>query len=112
MSVDLRALLAKGTPDDFGSVQTVHEEDGKLILGKVSDIEPLLKANAEQRAMSSRVQKKGDLHHVMRIDQDVLEAVCTKHGLNFFDSDDAKKVLQILKGPEFSVFRVYDGDIL
>lgn len=88
-----------------------HEEDGKIIVSYEQDIEAVLKANHEQRAMSSRLARKGDMHHVMRVPTVVLMQIAQKTGLDFFDPEDAKKILEILKGPEYAAFRVYEGDI-
>jgi muconolactone delta-isomerase len=94
-----------------GMRTTYHEQDGKIILDYSQDIEATLKANHEQRAMSSRLARKGDMHHVMRVPRVILMKICEEHHLNFFEPDDAKKVLEILKRPEFAAFRVYDGQI-
>lgn len=96
---------------ETGMRTTYHEEEGKIILNYTQDIEAVLKANHEQRAASSRVAKKGDMHHVMRVPQVVLMEIQKRTGLDFFKPEDAKEILKILKGPEFVAFRVYDGAI-
>lgn len=88
-----------------------YEEDGKIILKYSEDLETLLKANHEQRAESSVFAKKGDLHHVMRVPQTVLMKIAQETGLDFFNPEDAKQILQILKRPEYAPFRVYAGKI-
>lgn len=94
-----------------GMKTTYHEEDGKMILQYEQDIETVLKVNHEQRAATSRFQKKGDLHHVMRVPTVVLMQIAQQTGLDFFNPEDAKAILQILKRPEYAQFRTYDGQI-
>ena len=47
----------------------------------------------------------------MRVPMIVIEKICNDHGLNFFDKEDAKRILQILKGNEFKYFRTTDKPI-
>ncbi len=93
------------------TTQFIDHADGSLTVYREQDIEPILKANAEQRAMESTASKRGEFHHVMRVPMIVIEKICAEHHLNFFDKDDAKKVLQLLKGNEFKYFRTTDKPI-
>lgn len=97
--------------DDTGTTITYHEEEGKMILNYQQDIETLLKVNHEQRAATSRFEKKGDMHHVMRVPTTVLMKIAQETGLDFFNPEDAKAILQILRRPEYAQFRTYDGQI-
>jgi hypothetical protein len=90
---------------------TYHEEEGKIILNYQEDLEALLKANHEQRQARSRLDKKADLHHVMRVPQVILMKIMQETGLDFFKPEDAKLILEILKGPEYAAFRTYPGQI-
>lgn len=89
----------------------IDHPDGSVTYYREEDVEPILKANAAQRAMRSTVEKKGDLHHVMRVPMIVIEDICNKNHLNFWDKDDAKKIMAILKGPEFAFFRTTPGKL-
>lgn len=88
-----------------------HEEDDKIVVSYEQDIETVLKVNHEQRAMTSRLARKGDLHHVMRVPTVVLMQIAQETGLDFFKPEDAKAILEILKRPEYAAFRTYDGQI-
>lgn len=95
-----------------GTVTTYHEEEGRIFLQHHHpDLEVLQKFNAEQMASRSVFDKKGDMHHVMRVPQAILTKICAETGLDFFDKDDAKKILNILKRPEYACFRTYPGKI-
>lgn len=95
-----------------GTITKYREEEGKIILAhEFPDANAVEKLNAEQRASRGRFEKKGDMHHVMRVPQAVLTKICAETGLDFFNKDDAKKILSILKGPEYTKFRTYDGNI-
>lgn len=88
-----------------------HEEDGKIIVSYEQDIEAVLKANHEQRATRSVFDKKGEMHHVMRVPRVVIMKICERTGLDFFKPEDAKEIMKILRGPEFAAFRTYPGKI-
>jgi len=101
--------MITNSPD--GMRTAYHEEEGKMIVSYEQDIETVLKVNHEQRAMSSRLARKGDMHHVMRVPTVVLMQIAQQTGLDFFNPDDAKRILEILKRPEYAAFRTYDGQI-
>lgn len=95
-----------------GSLLTYREQEGKILIEQHHpDASVVEKLNAEQMAARGRFSKKGDFHHVMRIPQAVLTKICADTGLDFFNPDDAKKILKILKGPEYRAFRTYEGQI-
>ncbi len=93
------------------TTQFIDHADGSLTVYREQDVEPILKANAEQRALEAKGSKRGDFHQVMRVPMIVIEKICNDHGLNFFDKEDAKRILQILKGNEFKYFRTTDKPI-
>jgi hypothetical protein len=97
--------------DETGTSTTLHEEEGKLIVRYEQDVEAVIKANHEQMVRRSRVEKKGDFHHVMRVPTVILQKICQETGLDFFNKDDAKQILEILKRPEYAAFRTYPGQI-
>lgn len=90
---------------------TYHEEDGKIILNYTEDVETLLKVNHEQRESRSVLERKGDFHHVMRVPHTILMKIQQETGLDFFNKEDAKAILEILKRPEYAQFRTYNGNI-
>ena len=95
-----------------GTVVRYHEEGSKIILAhEHPDLERLQRANAEMRNTRSRLDKKGDLHHVMRVPQAIITKICIDTGLDFFNPEDAKEILKILKRPEYAQFRTYSGQI-
>lgn len=98
--------------DETTGIDTkIVEEDGKLIVSYTADVEAVIKANHAQMVSRSRVEKKANMHHVMRVPTVILQKICQDTGLDFFNKDDAKKILEILKGPEYAAFRTYPGQI-
>lgn len=97
------------SPD--GMRTAYHEEGEKIIVSYEQDVETVMKVNHEQRAATSRVAKKGDMHHVMRIPLVILQKIQNETGLDFFNPVDAKEILKILKRPEYACWRTYDGAI-
>ncbi len=93
------------------TTQFIDHADGSITVYREQDVEPILKANAEQRALESPGSRRGEFHHVMRVPMIVLEKICNEHHLNFFDKADAKKIMQILKGNEFQYFRTTNKPI-
>jgi hypothetical protein len=100
----------KATNED-GMRTAYHEEGGKIIVSYEQDIEAVLKACHEERQARSVFDKKGDMHKVMTVPRVVIMKICEQTGLNFFDSNDAKEIMKILRRPEFAAFRVYPGKI-
>ena len=98
---------------DDGSKIFYEEIEGKIVLTtEHPDTTELEKHCAEQRALSKgKFEKKGAFHHVLKPPKWLLTKICAEHNLNFFDSEDAKKILKILKRPEYAKFRTYDGNI-
>lgn len=96
-----------------GSIIKYKEEEGKIVLvTEHSDTKHLEKFCAEERANSKgKFEKKNDFHRVMKIPLSLLTKISAETGLDFFDKDDAKKILEILKAPEYEKFRTYKGKI-
>lgn len=95
-----------------GTVIRYHEDGNRIILAhEHPDLEAVQRANAEMRNTRSRLSRKADLHHVMRVPQAIITKICLETGLDFFNPDDAKEILRILKGPEYAQFRTYGGQI-
>ena len=95
-----------------GSKIKYKEEEGKILLiTEHPDTKALEKMCAEVSADRGTTGKRGDMHHIMRIPQAVLTKICAETGLNFFDTNDSKLILAILKGPEYRKFRTYAGNI-
>lgn len=81
---------------------TAHDlgRDG-IGLKTYQDVEPHLeyakkcrRADAENRG---RFGKRGDMRRTMAIPFNILMQVSNKHHLNFFDPEDAKKILKVVK---------------
>src|ERR1700685_2018657 len=81
---------------------TAHAlEDGAIGVHTYQDVEPHLeyaakcrRADAENRG---RFGKRGEMRRTMAIPFGILMEVSNKHNLNFFDSEDSKKILKIVK---------------
>ena len=80
---------------------TYKEEDGKIGVQTYQDVEPHLeyakacrRVDAEDRG---RFGKRGDLRRTMSIPFVIIQEICAKHGLNFYQPEDAKKILSIAK---------------
>ena len=96
-----------------GSLIKYGEQDGKIYLETHHpDTKSVEKYAAEMRAKNGGAfTKKNDLHHVMTIPQAILTKICAETGLDFFDNEDSKLILEILKSPEYAKFRTYGGKI-
>ena len=80
---------------------TYHEQDDKVLIHTYQDVEPHLeyakacrRVDAEDRG---RFGKRGDLRRTMSIPMVIIQEICAKHGLNFYEKEDAKKILSIAK---------------
>jgi len=89
--------------------QTYHEQDGKILIHTYQDVEPHLeyakacrRVDAEDRG---RFGKRGDLRRTMSIPFNIIQEICAKHGLNFYQPEDAKKILAIAKR-DYPAFKV------
>lgn len=81
-------------------------EDEKYVLHYSHDVQPLLDANAKERALGGGAfEKKGEFRKVMRIDTVTLMDICLKYHLDFFKPEDCKVIMKILKGEEYKKFR-------
>ena len=96
-----------------GSLIKYGEQDGKIYLETHHpDMKSVEKYCSEMRATNGGAfDKKADLHHVMRIPSAILTKICADTGLDFFDTEDSKTILAILKGPQYAKFRTYAGKI-
>ena len=90
---------------------SVKEENGKIHVVHTQDIEAVIKANHDQLSQRSVFDRKGEFNHIMRVPHVVLMEIQQKYNLDFFDKDDAKVILGILKSPEYSVFRTAPGKL-
>lgn len=87
---------------------TYHEEDGKSIINSYQDVEPHLEYAAQCRREDAERRgafgKRQEMRRTMSVPFNVIEGICNKYNLNFFEPDDAKVILKILKGPEYKGF--------
>ena len=81
--------------------QRYYEQDGKILIETYQDVEPHLeyakacrRVDAEDRG---RFGKRGDMRRTMSIPFNIIQEICAKHGLNFYEPQDAKKILAIAK---------------
>ena len=80
---------------------TAHENGDDLVLRTYQDVEPhmeyaakLRRADAEERG---RFGKRPDFHKTMSLPFNIIQQICAKHRLDFFNSEDAKKITAIAK---------------
>ena len=80
---------------------TYKEEDENILINSYQDVEPHIeyakacrRVDAEDRG---RFGKRGDLRRTMSIPMNVLMMVCQEHHLDFWNKDDAKKILKIVR---------------
>lgn len=85
-----------------------HEQGSSLLLHYSQDVEPILNDAARSRrfhAEQTSFAKRGEFRRIFSISPVILMDICQKHHLNFYDSHDAKKIMKILKRPEYKLFR-------
>lgn len=80
-------------------------ENGDLILSYHQDVEPQLEEAKAARNAICTVEKKSEFRRTMTIPFNVLLEICTKYNLNFYEPEDAKVILKILKGSDYKNFR-------
>lgn len=104
--MDAKAVL------DSAHQQTYHEEDDKIIVNSYQDVEPHLEYAAKCRRVDAeergRFGSRGDMHRTMSVPFNVILAVAQRLGIaqgRIFESDHMKRIVQELKGPEFTAFR-------
>lgn len=88
---------------------TAHEQDDKLILNYYKDMEPALQyASDARRVEAEQSTRKSEFRHVMRVEPEVILAVCNKLGIEYyqaFDKEYSGRIWEELKRPEFKLFR-------
>lgn len=87
----------------MSDVKVTGDEDaeGNVLVRSYQDVEPHLEYAAKMRRADAEDRgafgKRKELHPTMSVPFNVIQTICAKTGLNFFDSEDAKKILVILK---------------
>ena len=87
------------------------EEGQETVLRYTQDVEPVLNAAADARREDRErgaFQKTYDMKRTAIIPFVVLMEIERKYGLNYTNSDDAKVISKILKGPDYAKFRTTD----
>lgn len=88
-----------------------HVSDGNVIVERIQDIEPIIEANKADLCASTSGWG-GDLHHVARIPNIVIEKWCKERGFKFEDFiRDKSLTKKLLNDPENSMFRTKAGRI-
>lgn len=88
-----------------------HERDDDLVLQYYQDVEPVLDAAAAARREDrerTAFQKSSEFKRTMIIPFNILMKITQETGLDFYQPEDAKVILKILKGPEYARFRTTD----
>jgi len=80
---------------------TAHEDGDNLVLQTYQDVEPAMEyAKARRREDAEnrgRCGRMGDMHMTMSIPFNIIQTICAQYGLDFFNADDAKKIVAIAK---------------
>jgi hypothetical protein len=87
---------------------TAHNDGKNIVLQTYQDVEPHMeyaakcrRADAEHRGKAG---KRGDMRRTMSIPLNTLMEISNQYHLNFFEPEDAKKILKIAKR-DYPVFK-------
>lgn len=90
-------------------VVTAHEQDGNTLLHYYQDVEPHIeyaaKCRREDAERRGAFGKRQEFRRTMAVPFNVILKICNETGLNFFEPEDAKHILRILKNPDYRAFR-------
>lgn len=89
-----------------------QENDEAVVLHYEQDVEPIMDSCAALRREDSTLARKSDFRRTMQVPMIVIQAICDKHKLDFFNPEHAKVIMEKLKGPEFKVFRTVNDKVL
>jgi hypothetical protein len=93
---------------------TIKEEDGATLVHTYQDVEPHIEYAKKCRRVDSedrgRFGKRGDLRRTMSIPMSILMQVCQENRLDFYNKEDAKKILKIVKR-DYPVFKTTNDKI-
>ena len=88
---------------------TYHEQDGNIVVNSYQDVEPAMeyaaKARRADREERGAFGKRKELHRTMSVPFNVIQMICVKHSLDFFNPEHSRAILKILKTPEYAAFR-------
>lgn len=87
-----------------------EENDEAVVLHYTEDVEPVM--DSCHAARREDTGKKGEFRRTMQVPMIVIQAICDKHNLDFFNAEHAKVIMEKLKGPEFKVFRTVNDKVL
>lgn len=91
---------------------TAHEDDERVVLHYTEDVEPIMDACAALRREDSTLGTKGEFRRVMQVPMVIIQSICDRDKLDFFNPDHAKLIMERLKAPEFKVFRTVNDKVL
>ena len=94
---------------DGGVLTTYHEEDGKTIVKRETDLTPLLEANKRQYNDVSRSGRMGDFVHVGRVDSVILDKWSKEDGINYLSPENKGMLLKKLEQRENRLFKTHPG---
>lgn len=97
-------------PESTVNTSMKIDGDGRLIVQRFHDVEPLLDHLAELRATTNGKSQSGEMYHVGDLDPVVVEDYMKQAGITFheFLTDDVH-IKRILMNPDYSKFRVWQG---
>lgn len=88
----------------------LHVQDGNIIFNRVQDCAPILKDAAERR--QNGVVGSSDFKHAASFPKVVVETYLNTHGITFEEfMGNTEHVKRMLKDPDLSGFRVWEGNI-
>lgn len=84
---------------DSGMLVSTANEDGKDIFKYEQDLQPYWDVNAEFRANTERTRQgfKEGIYHAAFVPDLVIMDMKTRFGVNFFDKNERKRVLQLIE---------------
>jgi hypothetical protein len=92
-------------------IQTVENNDERVALKYTQDVEPALIAAADARREDRErgaFQRSHEMKRTMVVPFVVLMQIERETGLSYLNKEDAKRISQILKGPDYAKFRCTD----
>jgi hypothetical protein len=92
-----------------GITTSYHEEDGKTIIKRETDLTDLIEANKRRYNDVTKSDRMGDFVMVGRVDAVVLDRWCKEDGINYLAPENKGKLLKKLEHPDNRFFKTHPG---
>lgn len=106
-----RRILDDGCHDGLVEFTEYDHSTGKLIIGSVQDVEPVLEANKAKANASSRRHRSEVFNHVACIPLVVYLKWRNEEGIDVLDPDHAEAVRRKLNDSEYAYLRTKPGRV-